>query len=275
MPLPSDFQFSQNSLQDYVDCPWLFYLRYVRGLSWPAVEAEPALEHEQHLEQGAEFHQLVHQQELGISSEQLSSVIRHPSLRQWWRNFQEKGPADVPGVHYPEIVLSAPLAGHRLMAKYDLLAVEPAARGIVLDWKTYHRRRSREWLARRLQTRVYPYLLVCAGSHLNDGQPFEPGMVEMIYWFANFPEQPERFAYHRERYEEDEAYLSALVEEIEALSDAQFELTDDKGHCRFCPYRSLCERGIRAADFLETEEDGEAEEPGIFLDFEQVAEIEY
>ncbi len=40
MALPSDFQFSQSSLQDYVDCPWRFYLRYIRQLAWPAIVAE-------------------------------------------------------------------------------------------------------------------------------------------------------------------------------------------------------------------------------------------
>ncbi|OFW62569.1 MAG: hypothetical protein A2Y74_05520, partial [Actinobacteria bacterium RBG_13_63_9] len=230
MPLPSDFQFSQGSLQDFADCPCRFYLRYVKGLSWPAVEAEPALEHEQHLEQGADFHQLIHRHVLGVSTEQLSTVISEANLRQWWLNFLEQGPDDLPGRHFPEIVLSAPLAGHRLMAKYDLLAVDPSARGVILDWKTYHQRRSREWLAGRLQTRVYPYLLARAGSHLNDGRAFEPSAVEMIYWFANFPDRPERFPYGTERYREDETYLSSLIEEIKALSDAEFELTDDDRH---------------------------------------------
>jgi hypothetical protein len=45
--LPLDFQFSQGSLQDYVDCRRRFQLRYLDQLAWPAVEAEPLLEHEQ------------------------------------------------------------------------------------------------------------------------------------------------------------------------------------------------------------------------------------
>jgi CRISPR/Cas system-associated exonuclease Cas4 (RecB family) len=276
MPLPGDFLFSQSSLQDYVDCPWRFYLRYVRGLSWPAVVAEPALEHERHLEQGADFHRLIHRYQLGISLEQLSGAVGENSLRQWWLRFLENRPGDLPAVHYPEIVLSAPLAGHRLVAKYDLLAVDPGARAVIVDWKTYHQRRSREWLADRLQTRVYPYVLVRAGSHLNDAQPWNPNAVEMLYWFANFPDDPELFPYHREGYEKDEAHLRSLLDEIAGLSDAEFELTSDPRRCRFCPYRSLCERGIQAADFLEANEDWETEgEPVITLDFEQVAEIEY
>jgi CRISPR/Cas system-associated exonuclease Cas4 (RecB family) len=276
MPLPDDFRFSQSSLQDYVDCPRLFYLRYVRGLSWPAVEAEPALDHEQHLEKGAAFHQLVHQYELGVDPEKLLAGIGDYDLRRWWTSFLEKGPRELPGLHYSEIVLSAPVEGYRLLAKYDLLAVDPGRRGVIVDWKTYHRRPSRQWLEGRLQTRVYPYLLVRAGSHLNGSLAFDPGQVEMVYWFTNFPDESERFGYRTEGYREDGDYLHRLVEEITGLSDSDFLATEDRRPCRFCTYRSLCQRGVQAGDFLEAEEEGETEEDlGISLDFEQVAEIEY
>jgi len=276
MPLPTDFRFSQSSLQDYVDCPRLFYLRYVTGLSWPAIEAEPALDHEQHLEKGAEFHQLVHQYELGVDPEKLSAAIGDFDLRSWWTNFLQKGPRDLPDLHCSEIVLSAPVEGYRLLAKYDLLAVDPGKSGVIVDWKTYHRRPSHQWLEGRLQTRVYPYLLVRAGSHLNGGVPFEPDQVGMIYWFTNFPDEPESFTYDTESCREDGEYLGRLVEEITRLSDSDFLATEDRRPCRFCRYRSLCQRGAQAGDFLEAGEEGETEEDlGISLDFEQVAEIEY
>ena len=46
MTLPPTFQFSQNSLQDYVDCPRRFQLRYLLRQPWPAVESEPLSEYE-------------------------------------------------------------------------------------------------------------------------------------------------------------------------------------------------------------------------------------
>jgi hypothetical protein len=276
MGLPSDLQLSQSSLQDYVDCPRRFHLRHVRRLAWPAIVAEPALEHERHLQQGSDFHLLVHQHELGIDTEQLSAVVTDVNLRRWWLNYLEQGPGDVPQVHYPEIVLSTPVGRFRLVAKYDLLAVDPGRRATVLDWKTYRRRIGRRWLAERLQTRVYPYVLACAGSHLNEGQPLEPKQMEMVYWFAGFPDDPERFQYDEERYREDEAYLSSLVETIEALGEGDFPLTPDEGQCRFCSYRSLCQRGVRAGDFREELEDWDREQEGdILLDYEQAGEIEY
>jgi hypothetical protein len=276
MTLPADFQFSQGSLQDYVDCPRRFQLRYLLRLAWPAVEVEPVLENERHLRQGAAFHRLVHQHVLGLAPESLSSMVTDKDLDRWWHNCLNSAPADLAELRYPEVVLSAPVSGHRLVAKYDLIAVGPGQRSTILDWKTSRKRPRRKWLAPRLQTRVYPYLLVRAGSHLNEGKPFQPEQVEMVYWFANFPEDPERFPYDAVQYDADSDYLASLIEEIKNLGENDFPLTTKERRCRYCPYRSLCRRGVRAGPFDEAEsEPEEGDDFGIALDFEQIAEIEY
>ena len=289
MTLPTDFQFSQGSLQDYVDCPRRFQLRYLLRLAWPAVEAEPALENERHLQQGAAFHRLAHQHTLGIAPERLSSAATGAALRRWWRNYLERGPDDLPAIRYPEIVLSAPVGGYRLVARYDLVAVDLERRAVIVDWKTSRKRPRKRWLAGRLQSQVYPYLLVRAGSHLNAGQPFEPEQVEMVYWFADFPDETARFAYDTARYEDDEAYLTLLVGQVANLSNSpppvgqvanlsnsSFPLTTQERHCKYCRYRSLCQRGVRAGALDEIEDELELDEGlSISLDFEQIAEIEY
>ena len=63
MRLPKDFDFTQSNLQDYVDCPYRFYLRYGLRLKWPALMVDEALKFEQHGQMGARFHQLVQQYE--------------------------------------------------------------------------------------------------------------------------------------------------------------------------------------------------------------------
>ena len=290
--LPTNFQFSQGSLQDYVDCPRRFQLRYLQRLAWPAVEVEPALENERHLQQGTAFHRLAHQHTLGIAPERLSSAVTDADLRRWWHNYLERGPEDLPEARYPEVVLSAPVGGYRLIAKYDLIAVGPSAilragpsampragtgkRAVIVDWKTSRKRPRRRWLAERLQTRVYPYLLVRAGGHLNDGQILEAEQVEMVYWFANFPEEPAHFVYDTAQYEADEAYLTSLVGQVANLSNSFYPLTTQKRHCKYCRYRSLCQRGVRAGALDEIEDELELDEGfDISLDFEQIAEIEY
>jgi CRISPR/Cas system-associated exonuclease Cas4 (RecB family) len=276
MALPSDFQFSQSSLQDYVDCPRRFQLRYVLQLAWPAQEVEPALENEQHMRQGAAFHRLVHRHALGIPAENLSRAAREPDLRRWWHNYLEHRPEGLPEMRFPEIVLSAPTGEHRLLAKYDLVAVDAGQRAIIVDWKTSRKRTKRKYLAERLQTKVYPYLLVRAGAHLNSGQPIAPEQVEMIYWFADHPDDPAHFSYDEAQYEADRACLTSLVEEIAGPGDVDFPLTPQEQRCKFCPYRSLCQRGVKAGSLDEMEDEADAGDAfGVVLDFDQIAEIEY
>lgn len=283
MTLPHNFLFSQGSLQDFVDCRRRFQLRYLLRVAWPAVETEPALENERFMQQGAAFHRLVHQQLLGVPLESLGALVQDEDVGRWWGNYLgPEGPQNrlftglEDGARFPEVSLAAALGGYRLLAKYDLVIVSPGERALVVDWKTSRKRPRRAWLAARLQTRLYPYLLVRAGAQLNQGQPLPPEAVEMVYWFADFPEKPERFPYSQQAYQEDERYILGLIETLQRLGDADFPLTEDEKRCAFCVYRSLCERGVRAGalDSLSlTGEAGDDFPPN--LDFEQIAEIEF
>jgi CRISPR/Cas system-associated exonuclease Cas4 (RecB family) len=278
MDLPDDFQFSQKSLQDYVDCKRRFLLRYVMGITWPAIETEPVLENERIIQLGAEFHHLVHQHLLGIPEVQLHGLIHDEELRSWWESYLDYASSmlEEDKSRYPEIKISAPVEETRLVAKLDLLQAKSSGRWILFDWKTSRKRPKRKWLAERLQTRVYPYLLVRSGIAFNQGKSIEPEMIQMVYWFAGFPEQPEKFSYDRKQYNADHAYLTKLVEEIFNLNEAGFALTPDKVRCRFCVYRSLCDRGVKAGaldeigDIFDPESNSEAE-----INFDQIVEIEF
>jgi CRISPR/Cas system-associated exonuclease Cas4 (RecB family) len=291
-PLPNDFHFSQASLQDYVECRRRFQLRYLLRQAWPALEAEPALENERRLQMGAAFHQLVQQHTLGLPAERLSSMVAARKdagneLERWWNSYMQSGQElaglrDIPGLEvYPETSLSAPFRNYRLVAKYDLIAVMPQGQAVIFDWKTSRKKPRRKWLVGRLQTRLYPYLLVQAGAHLNQGTPLQPDQVEMIYWYPEFPSQAEHFPYSAESCEEDGEYLGSLVAEIEGLQEDEFYLTTDVERCRFCTYRSLCERGIKAGGLddmqagLDLGEERESLGEDFDLDFEQIAEVEF
>ena len=280
--LPPDLRFTQSSLQDYTDCKRRFQLRYLDRLSWPALETEPALVHERYMQLGARFHQLVQQHQLSLPAERLTRLVTDPDLSRWWDNYLAHAPTDLPAKRLTETVLTAPLKGHRLLAKYDLLAVEPG-RAVIVDWKTSQpgiKRPKRETLLKRLQTRVYRFLVVEAGAHLNGGDPgkpevpFQPEQVEMIYWFAEHPDQPHHFPYSQAEYETDRDFLTQLIEEIQSLEPHQFPLTPNEKRCTYCPYRSLCDRGVEAGDFGEWESDLD-ERGNLDIDLEQIAEIEF
>jgi CRISPR/Cas system-associated exonuclease Cas4 (RecB family) len=278
-PLPAGFQFSQASLQDFVDCRRRFQLRYLQDVAWPALNSEPAMENERSLQQGARFHHLVHQSLLGVPVERLSKSIHDDDLERWWGNYLNFTASLVGegGRCFPEITLTSPLGNYHLLAKYDLIVIKDAGNYAIIDWKTSRRRPRRAWLAERLQTRVYPYLLALAGEGLVSSPALSPEQVEMVYWFAEFPDQPERFTYDQTQSQADHAYLQNLLEELERRSSTgDFPLTNDEKRCALCVYRSLCGRGVRAGSLQAMEAGLEVgEDMEVALDFEQVAEIEF
>ena len=278
MPLPREFALSQSSLQDYEDCPRRFELRYLLKVQWPALESEPVLEQEAHRLQGERFHHRIHQWIAGLPVHQQPVPAADADLARWWQNFLQGDPLSaLPARRWPEYTLNAPFAGIRLTAKYDILAVEPGQRAVIVDWKTSRRRTPGKLLRRRWQSRLYPLLLVLAGAHLNAGQPLQPEQVEMIYWFADFPNEPERWRYSAQDFERDQAALQAHIADLQTRPSGQFPMTVDTRACQYCVYRSLCDRGVSAGPW-EEELDADEPQPGsvpLTVDFDQIGEIEF
>lgn len=275
MHLPSDFQFSQSSLQDYMDCRQRFLLRHLYKIAWPALEAEPVQENERNMQRGALFHTLVQQHLLGIPVDCLTGLAQEEAMNRWWQAYLSSIAGNLRGAQFPELALSAPFESRRLLAKYDLVLVRPEGGAVIYDWKTNLKKSRRQWLLSRLQTRVYPYLLVRASAYLNHGLPFQPDQVEMVYWFTEAPGEPERIVYSHEQFQTDGQYLSGLAREIADLNEDSFDLTPHEERCSFCTYRSLCARGVTAGR-LDGTDNGESEEAiGENFNFEQIAEIAF
>ncbi|NPV84938.1 MAG: PD-(D/E)XK nuclease family protein [Anaerolineae bacterium] len=279
MPLPSDFQFSQSSLQNYVSCPRRFELLYILKINYPAPVSEPVLEYEQHIERGRIFHQMVHQHLIGLPPDTLSSMELDPILSEWWQNYLKAAPTtQMPLKRCAEFSLSTTLSGWRVTARYDLLAVEPRNKAIIVDWKTSITRPKADVLKTRIQTRLYPLILVEAGKTLNEGYPFAPEQIELQYWYPAFPNHPQHFRYGPEQYTKDRGYIQNLIAEIANTPENGFPLTSNTKLCQFCMYRSLCKRGSTAGDWTEMQSSYEAEDfsvPEFQLDFEQLQEIEF
>jgi CRISPR/Cas system-associated exonuclease Cas4 (RecB family) len=269
--LPPAFTFSQSSLQDYLDCPRRFQLRYIEKLAWPAIETEPVLENERRLQEGQTYHRMLQQHLAGLSVEKLSRTASTPDLNRWWTNYLGYDFKISGAALFPEISLAAPVGKHRLLAKYDLVALLPGQKAVIFDWKTSHKRPRDEQMAARMQTRVYRSLLVQAGASLNGGAPLLPEQVEMVYWYAEFPSEPSRFPFQPAQFQRDREALAGLIAEIDR--QRIFPMTDEDRKCAYCPYRSYCNRGEKAGTSEELELESEATEWE--LNFEQIAEIEF
>lgn len=270
--LPSPFTFSQSSLQDYDDCPRRFQLRYIEHLAWPAVESEPTHEYEKHQQEGSLFHRLVQQQIIGVPAEKIGKLAQSENLNRWWEAYLQFSPKLSGYRLYPEHSLSAPLGADRIVAKFDLIAVKPGEKAIIYDWKTYRKRPRDEYLATRWQTRVYLALLTQAGLRLNGGEKILPENIEMIYWFANYPHEPAKLAYNAAKFQRNWDSVIKATAEIGAAKD--FPMAEDEHACKFCSFRSYCDRGKEAGNWDELEAETEAEE-NFTIDFEQIGEIAF
>jgi CRISPR/Cas system-associated exonuclease Cas4 (RecB family) len=279
MPLPTDFQFSQSSLQDYSTCPRRFKLRYVQHLNWPGIESEPIQEAERLAKLGADFHRLVQQHLVGIDEATLTASLAtvEAELQAWWRNYLAHRPAVLAGAAtHPELTLSTPLRGYRLLARFDLLAVQPDGTFLIVDWKTAQRKPARDKLAQRIQTRVYPYVLAMAGAAFNHGHPIDPAAIQMMYWYPQAPDQPERFDYNAKLLQRDEQFLSDLIEQIKsAAQQDHFPLVEDRQPCQHCVYRSYCDRGEHAGPLITLEDEPQEILDVSALDWDQIAEIQF
>lgn len=248
MSLPDGFVFTQSNLEDYRACPRRFELRYIQRQAWPAVESEPVREQEWRMQQGAAFHRMVQQHIIGVPLDALDALATEEPLRSWWAAYLHHRPVDLPAQQHAELMLSTPLVtgrgSFRLLAKFDLIAVAPGERLVIVDWKTAQRITPAERLRHAMQTRVYRYVLAEAGAHLNGGEPPAPEQISLRYWFAEAPDATPTFPYHAAEHAQTRADLIALAEEIAGRE--RFDLTADVTRCRYCAYRSLCDRGIEA-----------------------------
>ena len=252
-----DLVFSANSLQAFADCERRFELNYLEELKWPAVESEPVLESELFLSLGRRFHEMIHQDVLGIPVIEPSRVDE-PELYGWWENYKAYDPITSTGQQFPEKTLVSTISNRLLVATYDLFVIGEDGKVIIYDWKTWRKPRPLQWVQQQMQSRIYPLVLYQERASIPGSSLLSPDQIEMRYWYANFPDESVAFQYSQSQYEADLAFLQLMVERIDNLQAGQFELTSEHHKCTYCPFRSYCGRGDKAGLF----EDFDAAEIG-------------
>ena len=237
-------------------------------------EEEDPRQYLEHLARGRIFHQWLARAHLGIAMEPIVAACEDAQLREWWAAAQQFDRDALPaGLREAELPVVVPLGEYRLYARYDLLALDPGAEAVVVDWKTLEALPSERTLRSRMQTRVYLYTLVAAGHILTEGVPIHPANARMVYWFANYPETITAIRYSAQVYRQDGQYLTQLADQIAHQPREAFTRTDDPRQCTHCNYRSLCQREeqhdtAERTDWLDEDMDFE-------LELEDVPELDY
>lgn len=249
MLLADNFIFSQNSLQNYVDCKRRFYLKEILQLQWPVLESEPTRMQEERTALGAEFHLLCNQYFSGVPELAIRESLESPEILQWWDAFIRLGLLPTPQLR-PEKAITVPFLDYRLTVHYDLLSSDQDEHYIIYDWKTNLKQPQRATLGKRMQTIIYPMVLQMFCEIKNTGNS-RPENIKMIYWYTVFPEHPIEFQYDQATYTSQKSELANLITEITRNGMDDFYLTEKLWHCKFCQYRSYCNRGEKAGEFTE------------------------
>ena len=265
--IPQGFNYSQSSLTAFERCRRQFLLRYVERLAWPAPLTDQLGEWEAAADRGRAFHQFALQESLGMDVEDAVQRSCDPLLAAWWRNWREQPPVVPEGAVFGETMLSVPLAGRRLVAKFDRVVLTDAGRAWIFDWKTGRKKPEQAAYAQSWQTLVYRFVLVEAGAVLNGGRALAPDDVTLVYWHAQYPQDLQPITYSAAEHERARALLSEAIAAIEALPDADaYAKTDDESECQRCAFHTYCNRPAARSDDWDIDEDE--------LEWEQIPEAE-
>lgn len=179
-PVSAAIRLSQGHLNRLAACPRQFQYAFLDQLFLDSLSSPNAIAQQERQTQGAQFHLLLQQWQLGLPIAPLTQA--DPQLNQWFTAFEAASPEilTLPGndsdpIQQAEHERTLELQGYLLTMRYDLL-LSGDRHAKILDWKTYPRPQNTRYLAKNWQTRLYLYGLV-------ETSPYEPEQVSMAYWF--------------------------------------------------------------------------------------------
>jgi RecB family exonuclease len=235
---------SASALATYQACPLRFRYRYVDSLYWSKLWGAPP-EERAALERGQNFHLMARRYYAGLDPARIADAVEQRELDSWLALMQGFLPRTFDRDFYPELDLRLNRPDLRLVAKFDLVVVDPDGKATIFDWKTEKKLPTRTYLDKAPQTVVYRYMLCAAGGQYSPRGRFKPEEISMVYWNPMYPGRWHRLEYSQARFEQDEAWIQGRVSEILKTPREMFVATTHENICKYCEYRMLC-HGRRA-----------------------------
>jgi len=233
---------TQSSLQTLADCPRKFQHVYLEQLALPNFQTKAGANLGVDLPQdlGTWFHRLLQQRELGLDIAPL--LATNEPLPQWYEAFETAPPPMIAGRRESEHRRQCLLQGVTIVGIYDLV-IWGKNQAQILDWKTYQRPQTSDYLKQHWQTRLYPYLLAATTD-------YPPDNIAMTYWFAlaRDGEHSLSFRYSRGLHEQTHQVLTQISQKLQAWISAYDQGTPlpqvdvIKGRCSNCEFAYRCHR---------------------------------
>ena len=266
--------YSASMLQDYMDCQRRFELKYIRKQSWPSIPVEPVLEMEALVARGRQFHSLAHQFLAGLPLPAINDAINDPMLKKGFSRFVDFSYERSWILKLSEIKINANLERHHLIAVYDLIAQTDDGQVTIFDWKTAMHPPRKDFLKLKMQSSIYPFILFENLQGLfPSADQHQHCALSMTYWYPAYPDFIFSFNYDQETHQENRDSLISFLDAVDSrLQSMQFNKTDNLKQCKYCQYRSLCDRGIEAGTIDGLDGDSIADE--IMIDFNALPEID-
>ena len=119
-----------------------------------------------------------------------------------------------------------PLGDYQAVAVYDLLALTPDNRLVILDWKTSRKIPRRAWINERMQTVLYPFAALESAGNFLPEVTLAAQSIQMTYVYVRHAsDNVLTFANDDDQHAASRVRLERLVEEIAALESGEFPLT--------------------------------------------------
>jgi len=265
--------FSARSMQDFLECPRRFELRYMLQQSWPAPVTEPVLLYEERIRVGNEFHRIIQKYLIGIELNRLLGASVSPEIDQWLNAFHSFFTQLQFRTYFSELPLIMPFNNMFFRGVVDFAGLKSDNKLLIADWKTTFHPRRKDTILKSIQSILYPFMIFECRDTVFPGWKGKPEDLKMIYWFADQPEEVISLDYSQKIHKKNSEILNMLVETIGQTEPGSFQKTDDTKKCIYCEYRSLCERGDKAGPIHELEDEIDLDLLITGLNFDDVMEI--